>query len=104
MYLKWRGSRDITNGALCIKGYHGFIQQVAGSILHEEFFIVKGDDVMKNRKLARLLQSIAALLLFLVAIVRFVLHGFADLSGWVWLFLGLVFAALAIIDLRKSAD
>ena len=59
---------------------------------------------MKNRKLARILLSIAALFLFLVAVLRFLLHGFTDLSGWGWLFLGLVFVALAIIDLRKSAD
>jgi len=99
-----RGNRNITNRGLCIKGYHGFIQQVVGSILREEFFIVKGHDVMKNRKLARILQSIAALFLFLVAILRFLLHGFADLSGWGWLFLGLIFMALVLIGLHKPAD
>jgi len=89
---------------LYIKGYHDFIQQVVGSILREEFFIVKGDDVMKNRKLARILLSVAALFLFLAAILHFLFHGIADLTGWGWLVLGLIFVALAITGFRKPAD
>lgn len=59
---------------------------------------------MKNRKLYRILLSVAALFLFLVAILHFVHNGFADSLGWAWLVLGLLFLALAIIDIRKQGN
>ncbi len=59
---------------------------------------------MKNRKLFRILLSVAALFLFLVATLHFLHSGFADSLGWTWLILGLLFAALAIIDIRKQGN
>ena len=57
---------------------------------------------MKNRKLFRILVSVAALILVLIGILHFLHNGFADALGWTWVSLGLIFVAWAIIDIRKS--
>jgi hypothetical membrane protein len=59
------------------------------------------DDSMKNRKLSRIIISVAALILVLIGILHFLHNGYTDLLGWTWLILGLIFATVAIIDPGK---